>query len=150
MSFVDQFRKRKMACGSLLNNIEKGKILPCPDVAREIGRSRNVVGNFLRAPGEYGIKKSGGRPTELGEREKEESRCRHQTTRPDTEGESIHQAGKNEEVSDLNSRSQESQNGFSPDEKKSDLDGPDGFTSCWRDLRKERRLFFNTKLKTEA
>uniref|UniRef100_A0A1I7WQV7 Uncharacterized protein n=1 Tax=Heterorhabditis bacteriophora TaxID=37862 RepID=A0A1I7WQV7_HETBA len=36
------------------------------------------------------------------------------------------------------------------DEKKSDLDGPDGFTSCWRDLRKERRLFFNTKLKTEA
>uniref|UniRef100_A0A1I7XHT9 ShKT domain-containing protein n=1 Tax=Heterorhabditis bacteriophora TaxID=37862 RepID=A0A1I7XHT9_HETBA len=32
---------------------------------------RNVVANFLRAPGEYGIKKSGGRPIKLRKREKE-------------------------------------------------------------------------------
>uniref|UniRef100_A0A1I7XUM2 EGF-like domain-containing protein n=1 Tax=Heterorhabditis bacteriophora TaxID=37862 RepID=A0A1I7XUM2_HETBA len=42
------------------------------EIAREIGRSRKVVANFLRAPGEYGIKKSGGRPTKLGKRKKGE------------------------------------------------------------------------------
>uniref|UniRef100_A0A1I7XRE5 HTH_Tnp_Tc3_1 domain-containing protein n=1 Tax=Heterorhabditis bacteriophora TaxID=37862 RepID=A0A1I7XRE5_HETBA len=66
-----------MARGSLLNDIEKGEILAFSDarlnlmkIARKIGRSRNVVANFLRASGEYGVKKSGGRSTKLGEREK--------------------------------------------------------------------------------
>uniref|UniRef100_A0A1I7X3K3 HTH_Tnp_Tc3_1 domain-containing protein n=1 Tax=Heterorhabditis bacteriophora TaxID=37862 RepID=A0A1I7X3K3_HETBA len=77
MPFVDQCRKRKVARGFLLNDIEKAEILAFSDVglnrteiARKIGRSRNVVANFLRAPDEYGIKKSGGRPTKLGKREK--------------------------------------------------------------------------------
>uniref|UniRef100_A0A1I7X1R8 HTH_Tnp_Tc3_1 domain-containing protein n=1 Tax=Heterorhabditis bacteriophora TaxID=37862 RepID=A0A1I7X1R8_HETBA len=48
-----------MACGSLLD-------------LREIGCSRNVVANFLRAPGEYGIKKSAGKSIKMGKREKEE------------------------------------------------------------------------------
>uniref|UniRef100_A0A1I7WXA0 DDE_3 domain-containing protein n=1 Tax=Heterorhabditis bacteriophora TaxID=37862 RepID=A0A1I7WXA0_HETBA len=39
-------------------------------ISQEIERSRNVVANFLRAPGEYEIKKSGERPTKLGKREK--------------------------------------------------------------------------------
>uniref|UniRef100_A0A1I7X4C3 HTH_Tnp_Tc3_1 domain-containing protein n=1 Tax=Heterorhabditis bacteriophora TaxID=37862 RepID=A0A1I7X4C3_HETBA len=63
-----------MASGSLLNDIEKENILPFSDaglnqteIAREIGRSRNVVANFLIAPDEYGSKKSGGRPTKLRE-----------------------------------------------------------------------------------
>uniref|UniRef100_A0A1I7X482 HTH_Tnp_Tc3_1 domain-containing protein n=1 Tax=Heterorhabditis bacteriophora TaxID=37862 RepID=A0A1I7X482_HETBA len=66
-----------MARGSLLNDIEKENILPFSDaglnqteIAREIGRSRNVVANFLIAPDEYGSKKSGGRPTKLGKWEK--------------------------------------------------------------------------------
>uniref|UniRef100_A0A1I7X3D8 HTH_Tnp_Tc3_1 domain-containing protein n=1 Tax=Heterorhabditis bacteriophora TaxID=37862 RepID=A0A1I7X3D8_HETBA len=77
MPFVDQRRKRKVARDFLLTDIEKAEILAFSDVglnrteiARKIGRSRNVVANFLRAPDEYGIKKSGGRPTKLGKREK--------------------------------------------------------------------------------
>uniref|UniRef100_A0A1I7X8V1 ZZ-type domain-containing protein n=1 Tax=Heterorhabditis bacteriophora TaxID=37862 RepID=A0A1I7X8V1_HETBA len=77
MPFVDQRRKRKVARGFLLNDIEKAEILAFSDVglnrteiARKIGRSRNVVANFLKAPDEYGIKKSGGKPTKLGKREK--------------------------------------------------------------------------------
>uniref|UniRef100_A0A1I7XJZ2 HTH_Tnp_Tc3_1 domain-containing protein n=1 Tax=Heterorhabditis bacteriophora TaxID=37862 RepID=A0A1I7XJZ2_HETBA len=67
-----------MARGSLLNDIAKGNILAFSDaglnrteITREIGRSRNVPVNFLRAPGEYGIKKSGGRPSKLGSGKKE-------------------------------------------------------------------------------
>uniref|UniRef100_A0A1I7XJQ7 HTH_Tnp_Tc3_1 domain-containing protein n=1 Tax=Heterorhabditis bacteriophora TaxID=37862 RepID=A0A1I7XJQ7_HETBA len=66
-----------MARGSLFNDIEKGPILTFFDaglnrteIAREIGRSRNVVTNFLRAPDKYGIKKNGETPTKLGKREK--------------------------------------------------------------------------------
>uniref|UniRef100_A0A1I7WSM4 HTH_Tnp_Tc3_1 domain-containing protein n=1 Tax=Heterorhabditis bacteriophora TaxID=37862 RepID=A0A1I7WSM4_HETBA len=66
-----------MARGSLLNDIEKGEILAFSDaglnrtdIARKIGHSRNTVANFMRAPGEYGIKKSGERPTKLGKRKK--------------------------------------------------------------------------------
>uniref|UniRef100_A0A1I7XDE3 Transposase n=1 Tax=Heterorhabditis bacteriophora TaxID=37862 RepID=A0A1I7XDE3_HETBA len=58
MSFVNQCGKWEMARGSLFNDIEKGQNLT------------NVVANFLRARGEYGIKRSGGRPTKLGKREK--------------------------------------------------------------------------------
>uniref|UniRef100_A0A1I7WBP1 HTH_Tnp_Tc3_1 domain-containing protein n=1 Tax=Heterorhabditis bacteriophora TaxID=37862 RepID=A0A1I7WBP1_HETBA len=52
-----------MACGPLLNDIEKGEILAFFDsglnrteIARKIGPSRNVVANFLGVPDEYGIK----------------------------------------------------------------------------------------------
>uniref|UniRef100_A0A1I7WFP9 HTH_Tnp_Tc3_1 domain-containing protein n=1 Tax=Heterorhabditis bacteriophora TaxID=37862 RepID=A0A1I7WFP9_HETBA len=78
MPFVDQYRKRKVSRASLPNDIKKGKILTFSDaglnrteIAREIGRSRNVVANFLRAPGKYGIKKRGKRQTKLGKRETE-------------------------------------------------------------------------------
>uniref|UniRef100_A0A1I7WXP6 HTH_Tnp_Tc3_1 domain-containing protein n=1 Tax=Heterorhabditis bacteriophora TaxID=37862 RepID=A0A1I7WXP6_HETBA len=76
MPFVDQCRKPKMVCGSLFNDIEKAEILTFSDaglnrkeISRKIGRSTSVVANFLRAPCEYEIKKSGERPTKPGKRE---------------------------------------------------------------------------------
>uniref|UniRef100_A0A1I7WJ09 HTH_Tnp_Tc3_1 domain-containing protein n=1 Tax=Heterorhabditis bacteriophora TaxID=37862 RepID=A0A1I7WJ09_HETBA len=78
MPLVDQCRGRKVARGYLFNDIEKTEILTFSDaelnrteITRKIGRSRNTVANFLRAPGEYEIKKSGERPTKLGKRGKE-------------------------------------------------------------------------------
>uniref|UniRef100_A0A1I7X4Z2 HTH_Tnp_Tc3_1 domain-containing protein n=1 Tax=Heterorhabditis bacteriophora TaxID=37862 RepID=A0A1I7X4Z2_HETBA len=77
MPFVDQCRKAKMARGSLLNDIEKGQNLTFSDVGlnrteieKKVSRSRTAVANFLRASGEYEIKKSAERLTKLGKREK--------------------------------------------------------------------------------
>uniref|UniRef100_A0A1I7XIV4 HTH_Tnp_Tc3_1 domain-containing protein n=1 Tax=Heterorhabditis bacteriophora TaxID=37862 RepID=A0A1I7XIV4_HETBA len=147
MPFVGQYRKPKMTRGSLINDIEKEKILTFSDaglkqteIAREIGRSRNVVANFLRAP------------ASLDEiRSIYCSTVSKATLLEGTEGKSIHQVGKNEEVSHVNSRSQESQDGFCPCthviglRNGLSLDGPDGFTSYWRDLIKERRFFYTPK-----
>uniref|UniRef100_A0A1I7X3Q0 Ovule protein n=1 Tax=Heterorhabditis bacteriophora TaxID=37862 RepID=A0A1I7X3Q0_HETBA len=99
---------------------------------------------------------------------------------PKANRKSIHHAGKNEEVSDFKSRSQESQDRFCPCthamdsgnsffnvyvpfqyrlhfiqvifsvKKKFNLGSPDGSTSYWRDLRKERRFFLHETLKEEA
>uniref|UniRef100_A0A1I7WWM1 HTH_Tnp_Tc3_1 domain-containing protein n=1 Tax=Heterorhabditis bacteriophora TaxID=37862 RepID=A0A1I7WWM1_HETBA len=141
MPLVDQCRRRKVARGYLFNDIEKGKILTFSDaglnrteIARKIGRSTSVVANFLRAPCEYEIKKSGERPTKLGKREKrritvmasnstaslDEIRSIYcpivskTTVLEGTKGKSIHHAGKNKGMSDFNSKSQESQDGFCP------------------------------------
>uniref|UniRef100_A0A1I7WK29 Uncharacterized protein n=1 Tax=Heterorhabditis bacteriophora TaxID=37862 RepID=A0A1I7WK29_HETBA len=169
MPFMNQCRKRKMARGSLFNDIEKGKILT------------NIIANFLRAPGEYGIKKSGGRPTKLEKRKKISiTMMASNSTANMDEIRSIYcpTVEKNEGVSDFNSRSQESQDGFSRSHiswtsewtetilpfshmhlpfhyklnfiQKFNLDGLDGFTSHWRDLRKERRFFLRETLEAEA
>uniref|UniRef100_A0A1I7X8B0 40S ribosomal protein S15 n=1 Tax=Heterorhabditis bacteriophora TaxID=37862 RepID=A0A1I7X8B0_HETBA len=65
MPFVDPCRKRKMARGSLLNDIAKGKALAFSDAGL-----KDVLANFLKAPGEYGIKNSEERPTKQGKWEK--------------------------------------------------------------------------------
>uniref|UniRef100_A0A1I7XC92 HTH_Tnp_Tc3_1 domain-containing protein n=1 Tax=Heterorhabditis bacteriophora TaxID=37862 RepID=A0A1I7XC92_HETBA len=102
MPSVDQFRKPKMACGSLLDDIEKGKILPFPDVglnrtkiAREIGRSRNVVANFLIAPDEYGSKKSGRRSSKVRNGEKRITIMKSNTTASVDEVRSIYCSTRN-------------------------------------------------------
>uniref|UniRef100_A0A1I7XC76 HTH_Tnp_Tc3_1 domain-containing protein n=1 Tax=Heterorhabditis bacteriophora TaxID=37862 RepID=A0A1I7XC76_HETBA len=123
MPSVDQFRKPKMACGSLLDDIEKGKILPFPDIAREIGRSRNVVANFLRAPADQKKARMDFARTHVMDfgMDWDNSPFFHVHVPFDYKLHFIQI--------------------IFGDEKKSSPDGPDGFTSYWRDLRKERRLF---------
>uniref|UniRef100_A0A1I7W8N1 HTH_Tnp_Tc3_1 domain-containing protein n=1 Tax=Heterorhabditis bacteriophora TaxID=37862 RepID=A0A1I7W8N1_HETBA len=108
-----------MARDSLLNDIEKGENLAFSDarlsrteIARKIGCSGNVVANFLRVPGEYGIKKSGGSLNEI--RSAYCSTVSKATVLEGTKDKAIHQAGKEEEVSHFNSRSQESRDGLCP------------------------------------
>lgn len=64
-----------MGRGKMLSDFEKGKILGLRarqlgirDIARKIGRSPNLVSNFLSNTEEYGTKKSPGRPTILSQR----------------------------------------------------------------------------------
>uniref|UniRef100_A0A1I7X7R0 DDE_3 domain-containing protein n=1 Tax=Heterorhabditis bacteriophora TaxID=37862 RepID=A0A1I7X7R0_HETBA len=177
MPFVDRCSKRKTDRGSLFNDMEKAEILA------------NVVANFLRARGEYGNQKEWKKANQAGKTGKGRITTVASNNTASLNGirsvycptvsktsvwraqkanrKSIHQAGKNEEVSDSSSRSQESQDGFYPcthamdfgmtesilafslhfiqiiysDEKKFSLDGADTFTSYWRDLTKERRSF---------
>uniref|UniRef100_A0A1I7WH35 HTH_Tnp_Tc3_1 domain-containing protein n=1 Tax=Heterorhabditis bacteriophora TaxID=37862 RepID=A0A1I7WH35_HETBA len=185
MPLVDQCRERKVARGYLFNDIEKTEILTFSDaelnqteITRKIGRSRNTIDNFLRAPGEYEIKKSGERPTKLGKRGKrritvmasnstanlnEIRRISCLTVSKTTVWRALkanplitrermrecptltadHKKAKMAFARTHMSWTSEWTEAilpFSIDEKKFDLDGPDGFTSCWRDLRKERRF----------
>uniref|UniRef100_A0A1I7WFU8 HTH_Tnp_Tc3_1 domain-containing protein n=1 Tax=Heterorhabditis bacteriophora TaxID=37862 RepID=A0A1I7WFU8_HETBA len=123
-----------MARGSLLNDIDKGKISAFSDaelnrteIARKIGCSGNVVANFLRVP-EWGkANKAGGQEkrritmvvsnntASLNEiRSAYCSTVSKATVLEGTKDKAIHQAGKEEEVSHFNSRSQESRDGLCP------------------------------------
>uniref|UniRef100_A0A1I7XH71 Uncharacterized protein n=1 Tax=Heterorhabditis bacteriophora TaxID=37862 RepID=A0A1I7XH71_HETBA len=153
MPFVDRCSKRKTDRGSLFNDMEKAEILAFsveegqPSWENGKGRITTVASNNTASlNGIRSVYCPTVSKTSVWRAQKANRK-------------SIHQAGKNEEVSDSSSRSQESQDGFYPcthamdfgmtesilafsvDEKKFSLDGADTFTSYWRDLTKERRSF---------
>uniref|UniRef100_A0A1I7XBF3 HTH_Tnp_Tc3_1 domain-containing protein n=1 Tax=Heterorhabditis bacteriophora TaxID=37862 RepID=A0A1I7XBF3_HETBA len=150
MTFVDQCRKRKLARG--LNRTE---------IAREIGRPRNVVANFLRALGEYGSKKSGGRSTNLGKLEKRRITMMASNSTDSLEKiRSIYCSAVSKTTiwrtlkanSFIRPEGMRKCPTLTADHEKARMDfkfnlgGPDGFSSYWRDLRND--FFFYVKFRS--
>ncbi|GAB0096980.1 hypothetical protein DMENIID0001_125670 [Sergentomyia squamirostris] len=116
-----------MPRGTILSESEKGEIIAyrkCDidirEIARKLGRSACVVHNFLKNPNGYNTNSQHGRKRSLTKRtERQILRLASNSTRSCNTIKKI----------------------IFPDEKKFNLDGPDGLNSYWRDLRKEPRYF---------
>uniref|UniRef100_A0AC34QA22 Transposase n=1 Tax=Panagrolaimus sp. JU765 TaxID=591449 RepID=A0AC34QA22_9BILA len=152
-----------MGRGKKLSDYEKGVITGLADsdlthaeIAARIHRSRNVVSNFLRNRGKYGTAKSPGRPKKLSEKTR---RRIVQKIAKSTVWNVLHDA-KNMKWSKMNVGprltekhktarlefarkylKQDWHKVIFTDEKKFNLDGPDGLAYYWRDLRTEPHYF---------
>uniref|UniRef100_A0A1I7WFM6 HTH_Tnp_Tc3_1 domain-containing protein n=1 Tax=Heterorhabditis bacteriophora TaxID=37862 RepID=A0A1I7WFM6_HETBA len=178
MPLVDQCRERKVACGFLLNDIEKEKIRTFSDaglnrkeIAKKIGRSTSVVANFLRAPGKRENRRitmmASNSTASLDEirsiycpimRKCPTLRIDHKKARMDFAY--THMPWTSEWIEAILRffyihvpffwyKLQSIQILFN-EKKKFNFDGTDRFTSHWRDLRKERIFFLHETLEAEV
>ena len=172
-----------MPLGTKLSVFEKGKLIAYKnsgltgrEIALKLNRSKTVIYNFLKNPGNYGKRKHPGRPSSVSSRDKRRiiSRaCSKKQTSTEIKREldlnysartvrRVLQNAKQVRYGKLKSRPPLTKTQkrlrmefakkyismgdkwndvvFS-DEKKFNLDGPDGFKYFWYDLRKEKEIF---------
>ncbi|KAF0710714.1 hypothetical protein AaE_012414 [Aphanomyces astaci] len=160
-----------MGRGPLLNEFQKGQIVVWKQnqetvqfMSKSLGVSRTAISNFLKDPTNYGKRFGRGRPSKLSPTD-----VRHiyrTASKPDSTSTTIvrdlnlpvsarwvRQMLKENRLTLRRTQTCEKAPGVPPDwakiiwsdEKKVNLDGPDGMQCYWRDLRFDKESFFSRK-----